>query len=101
MSIKEVPFAGIAIRPSRTLTTTLTLRANALVLWDLCGPQGTLRCRAIPTTYGYAFVLLLANDLIVWDLFRTVEALTEKASRVEAGLRARGWCDLPTSDRVH
>jgi len=101
VSIKEGPIAGSTLRRTYALTTRLSLRANALVLWDLCGPQGTLRCRAIPTTYGFAFVLLLADDIIVWELLRSAEALRQKASRVESGLRERGWQDLPSSDRVH
>lgn len=101
MSIKKLRSATIPIHRSRTLTTTLTLHASAVALWDLSGPQGTLRCRAIPSTYGYAFVLLLANDILVWELLRSAEALVDKASRVEVALRARGWRRVVSARHVH
>lgn len=101
MPVKELPAPTAHARSSRALTIAFRLQANALMLWDLEGPQGTLQCRAITTAYGYAFVLVLANEIIVWELLRSAEALANKAARVEAWLRGRGWRDPISPHTVH
>lgn len=64
---------------------------HRVLLWRLHGATNDLACAAVETSYGYAFCLELDREPILLELQRSLEALTFKASRLEASLLARGW----------
>jgi hypothetical protein len=64
---------------------------HRVLLWRLHGASNVLACAAVETSYGYAFCLELGDEPILLELQESVEALTAKASRLEASLLARGW----------
>lgn len=64
---------------------------HRVLLWRLHGATKDLACAAVETSYGYAFCLELDGEPILLELQRSLEALTSKASRLEASLLARGW----------
>ena len=64
---------------------------HRVLLWRLHGATNDLACAAVETSYGYAFCLELDGEPILLELQRSLEALTLKASRLEASLLARGW----------
>ena len=60
-------------------------------LWRLHGATDDLRGLAIETSYGYAFGLELAAEIIWLHLQPSLEQLVAYADRLEAGLLAQGW----------
>jgi hypothetical protein len=69
----------------------IPVKPHRVLLWRLHGATNDLACAAVETSYGYAFCLELDGELILLELQRSLEALTAKASRLEASLLARGW----------
>jgi hypothetical protein len=64
---------------------------HRVLLWRLHGATNDLACAAVETSYGYALCLELDGEPVLLELQRSLEALTAKASRLEASLLARGW----------
>lgn len=60
-------------------------------LWRLHGATDELVCAAVVTSFGYALCLELGGEPILLELQRSLELLTTKASRLEAGLLEQGW----------
>jgi hypothetical protein len=63
----------------------------AMELWRFRGARDELRGLAIETSFGYAFGLELATELVLFHLFRNLESMVACADRVETALVAQGW----------
>ncbi len=78
--------------PAPPLTAVrIPVMPHRVLLWRLHGATNVLACAAVETSYGYAFCLELGGEPILLELQESLEALTAKASRLEASLLARGW----------
>jgi hypothetical protein len=71
---------------------------HAIELWRLRGATDDLRGLAIETSYGYALGLELDTELVLLHLQPSLDALAEKAERIEAALMAQGWRVIPACD---
>ena len=60
-------------------------------LWRLHGSTNDLRGLAVETSFGYAFALELAGEVVLLHLQPSIEVLVDYAERIEIGLRAQGW----------
>jgi hypothetical protein len=63
----------------------------AMELWRFRGARDELRGLAIETSFGYAFGLELATELVLFHLYRNLESMVACADRVETALLAQGW----------
>ena len=64
---------------------------HSIVLWRFRGKRDELRGLAIETSFGYAFGLELAGELVLFHLHRSLESMVEHADLAEAALIAQGW----------
>jgi hypothetical protein len=55
-------------------------------LWRLHGARDELRGLAIETSFGYAFGLELATELVLFHLYRNLESIVACADRAETAL---------------
>jgi hypothetical protein len=79
-------------RPHISCDALLNATHNeSFVLWRLHGARHELVCTTIITSFGYALHLALAGEPILLELQRTVEDLTNKATRLESWLLDQGW----------
>jgi hypothetical protein len=60
-------------------------------LWRLRGATAELRGLVFETSYGYAFGLELAAELVLFHLLRNIESLVAYGERLERALIAQGW----------
>lgn len=64
---------------------------DRLILWRMYGATNDLTCVVRSTTFGYTLGLELAGQPILLELQSSVEALVDKAARLEAWLLTQGW----------
>ncbi len=99
----------------RAMTTTTALPkahhaarthivAGPRELWRVRGATDDLRGLAIETSFGFAFGLVLDQELVLLHLQPSLEVLVAYADRLEAALLAQGWqrlatCPLHTKER--
>jgi hypothetical protein len=89
MQTLQSEFTSIPVPPVAHVRNVVT--PNRVPLWRLHGATDDLECAAVVTSYGYALCLELGGEPILLELQRSLELLTTKASRLEAGLLAQGW----------
>jgi hypothetical protein len=63
----------------------------SLELCRLRGARDELRGLAIETSFGFAFGLELATELVLFRLYRTLESMVAYSDRLETALLAEGW----------
>jgi hypothetical protein len=91
----------------RAMTTTALPKAHPTArtpivagpreLWRVRGATDDLRGLAIETSFGFAFGLVLDEELVLLHLQPSLDVLVAYADRLEAALLAQGWQRLATS----
>jgi hypothetical protein len=61
------------------------------IIWRLAGFVDVTTCEIVETPNGVALGLRMGNDLILAELWPTVEEAAMRASALRARLSARGW----------
>jgi hypothetical protein len=69
----------------------LARAGHPIELWRLRGARAELRGLALETAFGCAFRLELADELVLFRMYRSVEPMVAFAGRLEAALIADGW----------
>jgi hypothetical protein len=62
-------------------------------LWTLSGFAEVMRCATIETPNGCALGLFMGDELVLAELWPTVEDACERAQALRVRLLARGWLE--------
>ena len=66
-----------------------------IVLWRLRGATDDLRGLIFETSFGFAFGLELAAELVLLHLQPSLESLVTTADRIQSALITQGWQLIP------